>query len=169
MLGLHSTNHDHSLTHLAVWAPKRMGGRPTPHPQRATRSAPDSNAVTEIRHLFTLVFDCINIIVGLHSCYMLPNSGDPKSESRCLLIEKRVVQHATSRLESVPLLKQFLKQQQSSSSSSNRFIEHGVSTRKLGPSSGISPSFLNRPIYTFMLAAMSDSIKRLLEDEELCC
>ena len=40
-------------------------------------------------------------------------------------------------------------QQQSSSSSSNRFIEHDVSTRKLGPSSGIRPSFLNRSIYTF--------------------
>ena len=42
-------------------------------------------------------------------------------------------------------------QQQSSSSSSNHFIEHDISTRKLGPSSGIHPSFLNRPIYTFML------------------
>ena len=41
-------------------------------------------------------------------------------------------------------------QQQSSSSSSNRFIEHDLSTRKLGPSSGIRPSFLNRPIYTFI-------------------
>ena len=40
-------------------------------------------------------------------------------------------------------------QQQGSSSSSNRFIEHDVSTRKLGPSSGIRPSFLNRPIYTY--------------------
>ena len=39
-------------------------------------------------------------------------------------------------------------QQQSSSFSSNRFIEHDVSTRKLGPSSGIRPSFLNRSIYT---------------------
>ena len=37
-------------------------------------------------------------------------------------------------------------QQQSSSSSSNRFIEHDVSTRKLGSSSGIRPSFLNRSI-----------------------
>ena len=41
-------------------------------------------------------------------------------------------------------------QQQSSSSASNRFIEHDISTRKLGPSLGIRPSFLNRPIYTFM-------------------
>ena len=49
-------------------------------------------------------------------------------------------------------------QQQSSSSSSNRFIEHDVSTRKLGPSSGIRPSFLNET---------SCSIKRLLEDA--CC
>ena len=30
-----------------------------------------------------------------------------------------------------------MKKQQSSSSSSNRFIEHDVSVRKLGPSSGI--------------------------------
>ena len=44
-----------------------------------------------------------------------------------------------------------LTQQQSSSSSSNRFIEHDVSTRKLGPSSGIRPNFLNRSIYTFLL------------------
>ena len=54
-------------------------------------------------------------------------------------------------------------QQQSSSSSSNRFIEHDVSTRKLGPSSGIpeeGPSFR---------VETSCSIKRLLEDEELCC
>ena len=43
-------------------------------------------------------------------------------------------------------------QQQSSSFSSNRFIEHDVSTRKLGPSSGIRPSFLNRSIYTFLVA-----------------
>ena len=42
-------------------------------------------------------------------------------------------------------------QQQSSLFSSNRFIEHDVSTRKLGPSSGIRPSFLNRSIYTFLL------------------
>ena len=45
-------------------------------------------------------------------------------------------------------------QQQSSLSSSNRFIEHDVSTWKLGPSSGIRPSFLNRPIYTFMLLCL---------------
>ena len=46
----------------------------------------------------------------------------------------------------------YFLQQQSSSSSSNRFIEHDVSTRKLGPSSGIRPSFLNRSIYTFFVA-----------------
>ena len=43
-------------------------------------------------------------------------------------------------------------QQQSSSSSSNRFIKHDVSTRKLGPSSGIRPSFLNRSILYFFVA-----------------
>ena len=36
-------------------------------------------------------------------------------------------------------------QQQSSSSSSNGFIKHDVSTRKLEPSSGIRPSFLTDP------------------------
>ena len=54
-------------------------------------------------------------------------------------------------------------QQQTSSSSSNRFIEHDVSTRKLGPALTYTrrrPSFL---VETFC------SIKRLLEDEELCC
>ena len=45
-------------------------------------------------------------------------------------------------------------QQQSSSFSCNRFIEHDVSTEKLGPSSGIRPSFLNRLIYTFMLLCL---------------
>ena len=47
----------------------------------------------------------------------------------------------------VTLLVEALSQQQSSSSSSNRFIEHDVSTWKLGPSLGIRPRFLNRPIY----------------------
>ena len=42
-------------------------------------------------------------------------------------------------------------QRKCSSSSNIRFIEHEVSTRKLGPSSGIRPRFPNRPIYTFML------------------
>ena len=52
-------------------------------------------------------------------------------------------------------------QQQSSSSSSNRFIEHDVSTRKLGPSSGIRPSFLNRSIYTFLLLCLGVATHRL--------
>ena len=52
-------------------------------------------------------------------------------------------------------------QQQSSSSSSNRFIEHDVSTRKLGPSSGIRPSFLNRSIYTFLLLCLGVAKHRL--------
>ena len=60
-------------------------------------------------------------------------------------------------------------QQQSSSSSSNRFIEHDVSTRKLGPSSGIRPSFLNKEEGPSFRVETSCSIKRLLEDEELCC
>ena len=42
-------------------------------------------------------------------------------------------------------------QQQSSSSSRNRFIEHKVSTRKLGPFSGIHPGFLKSPICTFTI------------------
>ena len=53
------------------------------------------------------------------------------------------------------------RQQQSSSSSSNRFIEHDVSTRKLGPSSGIRPSFLNRSIYTFLLLCLGVATHRL--------
>ena len=52
-------------------------------------------------------------------------------------------------------------QQQSSSSSSNPFIEHDVSTRKLGPSSGIRPSFLNRSIYTFLLLCLGVATHRL--------
>ena len=52
-------------------------------------------------------------------------------------------------------------QQQSSSSSSNRFIEHDVSTRKLGPFSGIRPSFLNRSIYTFLLLRLGVATHRL--------
>ena len=50
--------------------------------------------------------------------------------------------------------------QQSSSSSSNRFIEHDVSTRKLGPSSGIRPIFLNRPIFAFMLLCLGVATHR---------
>ena len=59
------------------------------------------------------------------------------------------------------LSKIFLLQQQSSSSSSNRFIEHNIATRKLRPSSGIRPSFLNRPIYTFMLLCLGVARHRL--------
>ena len=55
-------------------------------------------------------------------------------------------------------------QQQSSSSSSNRFIEHDVSTRKLRVETSCSiKRLLEDRVET------SCSIKRLLEDEELCC
>ena len=39
-------------------------------------------------------------------------------------------------------------------------LKHDVSTRKLGPSSGIRPSFLNRPIYTFPLICLGVATHR---------
>ena len=117
-----------------------------------------------------------------------------KSLKACNLTKEKSICVFLLHIESMPriqwnqakmwlFLNNFSAQQQSSSSSSNRFIEHDVSTRKLGPSSGIRPSFLNRSIYTFLLLCLgripeegpsfrvetSCSIKRLLEDEELCC
>ena len=57
-------------------------------------------------------------------------------------------------------------QQQSSSSSSNRFIVHDVLTRKLGPSFKLGRIPEECPSFR---VETSCSIKRLLEDEELCC
>ena len=61
------------------------------------------------------------------------------------LANPRCMSHSTRQgLCDISMMRNIKGQQQSSSPSSNRFIEHDVSTRKLGSSSGIRPSFLKQ-------------------------